>query len=116
MERTGEEQEDDQDAVVEREDAECAASVEGFEVVGDVERVDQDAGDEEAGENEEEVDADVAGRADAGEEVEDARAGVGVCPEKMDEKNHEDCEPSDSVERRNVSEAAWILWVACWRG
>jgi len=116
MEWTGEEQKDDQDSVVKREDAECAAGVEGLEVVGDIEGVDQDAGDEEAGENEEEIDADIAGFADVGEEVEDARAGGCVRPEKMDEKNHEDSKAADSVESRNVSEAAWILWVACWRG
>jgi hypothetical protein len=49
----GEGEEREEDAVVERKDAEGAAGVEGAEEVGLVEGFAEDAGDEEAGEGEE---------------------------------------------------------------
>jgi hypothetical protein len=70
MQGFGEEKQQEEEAVVERKDAQGAAGVEGFEEVGLVESVEKDAGDEEAGENEEEVDSDVEGVDDGVDHVE----------------------------------------------
>lgn len=69
MKRAGKKKQHDENAVVEREDAEGAAGVEGLEEVREGACVEQNAGDEKAGENEEEVDAEVAGLADAVEKI-----------------------------------------------
>jgi hypothetical protein len=111
VQRPGEEEKEDERTVVEGEDAESAAGVKGFEEVGDVEGVEQNAGDEEAGEDEEEIDADVGGCADLVEEVEEAEASVRVRPEEMAVEDEKDGEAANSIERREMSEAAGILGI-----
>ncbi len=64
-------EEEEKDAVVKRKDAEGAAGVEVAEEVGVLEGVAEDAGDEEAGEGEEERNADPEGAADVDEEAEE---------------------------------------------
>jgi hypothetical protein len=112
MQRPGEEKEKDQETVVEGEDAEGAAGVEGFEEVWLVESVEEDPGDEEAGENEEKVHPDVEGVDGCVDGVEEGRACVRVRQEEMKGKDEEDCEAADTVECRDVSVATWILRVA----
>ena len=60
MKGVGEQKEQDEEAVVEGKYSECAAAVKVLEEVGLIECVKEDAGDEEAGEDKEEVDANVA--------------------------------------------------------
>ena len=55
MQRPAEEQEEDQDTIVEGEDAESAAGVKGLEEMLYVQGVEQDTGDEKAGEHKEEI-------------------------------------------------------------
>jgi len=69
VKRPSEKKQHDENAVVEGEDAKGAAGVEGLEEVREGTCVEQNAGDEKAGENEEEIDAEVAGLADAVEEI-----------------------------------------------
>lgn len=112
MQRPAEEKQQEEETVVEGKDAQGAASVKGFEEVGLVERVEQDAGDEEAGENEEEVDSDVEGVDDGVDDVEDGRSCGGVRQEEMKGEDEKDCETADSIECRDVSVSTWILRVA----
>ena len=65
-----------EDAVIKRKDAKDAAGIEGFEEVGDVERVDQNAGDKKSGEREEEIDANIGRAADHIDEIEKSAAGL----------------------------------------
>ena len=112
MQGPGEEKQQEEETVVEGKDAQGATGVEGFEEVRLVEGVEQDAGDEEAGENEEEVDSDVEGVDDGVEDVEDGRSCDWVRQEEMKGEDEKDCETADSVECRDVSVSTWILRVA----
>jgi hypothetical protein len=69
MQGPGEEKEHKQNAVVEGEYAKGSASVEDFEEVGAGACVQQDPGDQKTGEDEEEIDAEVAGLAELVEEI-----------------------------------------------
>ncbi len=78
MEGFGEQENEKEKSIVKREDAQGPAGVEDLEVVAVVEGLKEDAGDEEAGEGEEEVDADPTGLAQLTEEVKEAIAGLWV--------------------------------------
>lgn len=112
MKRPSEKKQHDENAVVEGEDAKGAAGVEGFEEVREGACVEQDAGDEKAGENEEEVDAEVAGLANAIDEIQKFGAGVWIGREEVEEEDHEDGKSSDSVERWNVLKTTGIFGIA----
>src|SRR3984885_3659624 len=116
MHRSAEEQKKNEKAVVKREDAESAAGVEGLEEMGDVQGVEQDTGDQKAGEHKEEIDADIRGSADLVQEIEEARVGVGVRPEEVVEEHEEYGEAANSIERRDVGEAARVLGIAGSKG
>src|SRR5271155_5817002 len=116
MQRPAEEQEENEKAVVQREDTESAAGVKGLEEMLYVQRVEQDTGDEEAGEHEEEIDADVRRCTDLVQEIEEAGTGHGVRPEEMEEEHEEYGEAANSVERRDVGEAARVLGIAGSKG
>src|ERR1700733_9372147 len=116
MHRSAEEQKKNEKAVVQREDAESAAGVEGLEEMGDVQGVEQDTGDQKAGEHKEEIDADIRGSADLVQEIEEARVGVGVRPEEVVEEHEEYGEAANSIERRDVGEAARVLGIAGSKG
>jgi hypothetical protein len=77
-----------------------------------VQSVEQDTGDEEAGKHKEEIDADLRRSADLVQEIEEAGVGVGVRPEEVKEEHEEYGEAANSVERRDVGEAARVLGIA----
>jgi hypothetical protein len=60
----------DEHAIVKREDAERPANIEGFEEVRFTERIQKDARDEKAGENEEEINPNIRGQEDMVHQVE----------------------------------------------
>jgi hypothetical protein len=111
MQGPGEEKKQEEDSVIEGEDAERAAGVEGLEEVRDVKSVEQNASDEEAGEDEEEIDADVRGCADLVQEIEEAGAGLWIRPEKVAVEDEEDSETANPIERRDMSEATGVLGI-----
>jgi hypothetical protein len=108
----GEEKQYKEDAIVEREDAQGAAGIEGFEEVGAVARVQKDAGDEKAGENEEEINADVAGSADVVDQIEELRACHRIRLKEVKEEDQEDGETAYAVKRWNMLKTAGIFGVA----
>ena len=97
-----EQQQRQEDAVVERKDAEGAASVEGAEVARTADGVLQDAGDEEAGEDEEEVDT---GGGEDERGVDDEASVRHVAGEQMRGHDAEDGEAAQAVERCDVAAA-----------
>src|SRR5580704_16905088 len=116
MQRQAEEQKQNEKAVVQREDTESTASVEGLKEMGDVQRVEQDTGNEEAGEHKEQIDADVRRCTDLVQEIEEAGTGHGVRPEEVEEEHEEYGEAANSIERRDVGEAARVLGISGSKG
>ena len=86
------------DCVVERKDAESAAGVEAAEVVRVGDGLDEDAGDEEAGKSEEDVDTSEEGALNpAGQDIDGSEISVVDVDEVMTE-DHEDGEAANAVE------------------
>ena len=90
-------------------DAQDAAGVEVAEVVGLGAAIEKDAGDEEAGEDEEEVHAHVAEVRDVAQAAEE-EVGVEACErlvggEAVVEEDHEDGDAANDVEAGHVAEA-----------
>jgi hypothetical protein len=112
MKRPCQQKQDYQDAIVEREDAECAAEIEVFEKVRSMERVQKDAGDEKAGEDEEEVDPNIRGHQDAVHQVEKKGACFRVRYEEMTGEDEKNSQATYSVKSRDVGKSAWVLSVA----
>ena len=108
MQGPGEAECEQEETVVERKDAQGTAGVKGLEEVGYVQGVKEDACDEEAGESEEEIDADVCGGEDALDDVEEPGAGDVVGLKEMDDEDEKDGSAADAIECRDVNEAARI--------
>ena len=87
--------------VVEREDAQHATQVEGAEVPGAPSRVEQDAGDEESGEHEEEVDAGPAGAGGPEQRTLD-RPALAVDVGEVKSEDEQDGDPPQPVEGGHV--------------
>ena len=115
MEERGEGEKDEEDAVIEGKNADGAAGVEGAEEGGRVHGTEEDAGDEEAGEGEEKVNADPGGVADLGEEIEDTGAGGEVGPHEVIDENEEDGEAAEAVESGDVAEFIGLGGGGCHR-
>ncbi len=79
--------------------------------MGDVEGVDQNAGDEKSREREEEIDADKGRATDNIDEIEESAAGIRIRPEEMVKENQQNREAANAVESRDVSKAAGVIGV-----
>ena len=90
------------DQVVEREDAQRAPRVEAGEVAFAAARVDQDAGDQESGEHEEQIDARPADIGPLREDLVNRRHWLQN--EIVMEQNEEDSDAAEAIERGRVSE------------
>ena len=96
VKQRGEEKEDEEDGVVEGKDAQAAAGIELAEVARVAERVVKDAGDEEAGEDEEKINAMCA---KGGGSVKGLAPGAGRCSEEeVGGDNADDSEATQPIE------------------
>jgi hypothetical protein len=106
----GEQEADQQDAVVEGEDAQGAAGVELAEVAFVLQGVDQNAGDKKAGEDEEEVDAKVAVVEDGADEPGENTAGMVIGFKDVGTDDHQNGKAADAVERKEMALRGQDLW------
>lgn len=101
MQQRRQQEKNNQYAVVEGKDAQAATRVELAEVALFLERVVEDAGDEEAGEYEEEIDT---VRAEDGDAFDSSGPGTGgIAPEEMRSDDAEYGEAAQAVQRRDVA-------------
>jgi hypothetical protein len=101
----GEDEEDEESAVIEGKDAQGAASVELGEKARVGTCIEQDAGDEESGEDEEEVDAEEPEVEGVAEKPSDAASGGEVAKKGVVEEHHEDGHAADAIERVEMATA-----------
>ena len=88
--------------VVERDDSEKAARVEGLEIIWRAAGVQQNSADQKTGENEEEIDAAPAERDAALEKLRDSRGVGGRGDDVMDANDGEDGDAAQAVEFRDA--------------
>src|SRR5262249_2287333 len=94
--------EEDEDSVVEGKDSQGATDVEVAQIVGGLARVEENSGDEKAGEGEEEIDAHPAADADGLHELNDR--GGGLAGESvMADEDEQEREAAESVETADMA-------------
>ena len=102
--RREQKQDEQQDCIIERENPQDAACVKGAEVVTSSFGIEKNAGDEKAGEYEEEVDADPATMQDADEQpVREGRLWGCVEAAEVKQQDGEDGDAADAIEFRDIS-------------
>jgi hypothetical protein len=105
----GESNEDQQTGVVERKDTQGATSIKRLEEVRDIDRIDENAGDQKSGEGEEEIDSNEGRAANIREQVKETRAGVVIGPEKVVNEHQENGESANAIQCRNMGKPTRVF-------
>jgi hypothetical protein len=91
--------------------------------MGNVECLDENAGNKKAGESEKEIHSAVSGSANFHQEIEETGTGAVIPPEEMVNENQKDGEPTNAVKSGDVDKATRIFlvggvrsrWKSGWR-